>query len=379
MFAALYLHTPYCLSKCHYCDFNSVANPELPLAEYVELLLAEMAARLATMTLLPVASIYFGGGTPSLLSPGDVGRLVAAAAQHCRLAADAEITLEANPGTVSPASLRGYRAAGVNRLSFGIQSFDDLMLRRLGRRHTAAEARQAVAMAREAGFANIGIDLMHSLPGQTETHWQRTLEEAVALAPEHISAYGLTIEEGTPLAVMVARQELPEPEEEPAAAMLEMTAALLRQAGYDHYEISNFARPGRRSRHNLTYWRRGDYLGFGAGAHSFCRSPDDGVRWENPALLRDYAAFVRQGPLRQQLTRLSRQEAMAEFFFLGLRLIEGVDLEAFAAEFGVTAEEVFPGVIERQQCCGLLLKEGGRLRLTARGLLLANRVMAEFV
>jgi len=234
-------------------------------------------------------------------------------------------------------------------------------------------------MARAAGFGNIGIDLMHGLPGQTLADWNGTLQEAVAMKPEHISAYGLSVESGTPFAAMAARGELKLPEEEEAAAMFELTAEFLRSAGYEHYEISNFALPGNRSRHNRVYWHRGNYLGFGAGAHSFLNSPGYGRRWENPSTLAEYAAEVKSQELSVNELKLSRKDAMSEFMFLGLRLLEGVDGEEFARQFGMKVEEAFPGIVASFTKKGLLCAEGSNLRLTARGLLLANVVMQEFV
>ena len=379
MNCSIYIHIPFCSRKCSYCDFNSYDNPEISPLEYVDLLLGEISATAAGFALQPAATLYFGGGTPSLLPPAQIARLIAAVRQSCGLVDAAEVTLEANPGTITLASLQGYLAAGVNRLSIGVQSLDDAELRLLGRIHSADAARAAFALARTAGFRNIGIDLMHSLPGQSSAAWQTTLREAIAMRPEHISAYGLTAEEGTPFAAMVARGDMLLPEEDLAVAMFELTAELLQQAGYDHYEIANFALPGLRSRHNQVYWRREAYLGFGAGAHSFSRAAGYGVRWENPAKLAEYAAVIMAGRGIDKAAPISRREAMAEFFFLGLRLTAGVDPGRFSEEFGVAAEAAFPGVIERQIEHGLMVLEGGMLRLTPHGLLLANRVMQEFV
>jgi len=376
---SIYIHIPFCLRKCSYCDFNSYDNPDISPPAYVELLRSEISATAAGLALQPAPTLYFGGGTPSILRPAEIARLIAAVSSCCGLAEDAEVTLEANPGTITLASLEGYLAAGVNRLSIGVQSLDDAELQLLGRIHSAAEARAAIAMARKAGFGNIGIDLMHSLPGQSMATWRSTLSEAVAMGPQHISAYGLTAEEGTPFAAMVAQGSMHLPEEDLAAEMFELTAELLLQTGYEHYEIANFALPGFRSRHNQVYWRRGDYLGIGAGAHSFLRSPGFGIRWENPAKLADYAAGAMEGRKLDGTMSISRREAMAEFFFLGLRLTAGVDPGRFNEEFGVNVEAAFPGVLERQIKSGLMVMEGRMLRLTPRGLLLANRVMQEFV
>lgn len=379
MSLAIYIHIPFCIRKCSYCDFNSYDIPDIAPPDYVELLLGEISSTATALAGQPAATLYFGGGTPSLLPPPGIARLIAAVSSSCGLTEDAEVTLEANPGTITLASLQGYLAAGVNRLSIGVQSLDDAELQLLGRIHSADEARAAIAMARRAGFRNIGIDLMHSLPGQSIAAWQSTLDETIAMRPEHISAYGLTAEEGTPFAAMVASGNMMLPEEDLAVAMFELSAERLQQAGYDHYEIANFALPGLRSRHNQVYWRREDYRGFGAGAHSFFRSPGYGVRWENPAKLIEYAAVAMGNSAPGKATAITRREAMAEFFFLGLRLTSGVDPGRFKEEFGVDAEAAFPGVIAAQIDRGLLVMADGMLRLTPRGLLLANRVMEEFV
>jgi len=376
---SLYLHIPFCIRKCSYCDFTSFDQPLISPASYVELLLKELRLRSGSLEPHVVATLYFGGGTPSLLSPAQICSLLDAIKNHFIVAKDVEITLEANPGTVTLASLEGYLGAGVNRLSIGIQSLDDRQLKVLGRIHSAADARTAFESARAAGFSNISIDLMHGLPGQTLDAWQGTLQEAVAMKPEHISVYGLSIEAGTPFALKAEQGALHLPEEELAAAMFELTAAALCSAGYEHYEISNFARPGCRSRHNQVYWQRGNYLGFGAGAHSFLNVPGYGKRWENPATLAEYAAAVSNKNLADRGVALTEKEAMAEFMFLGLRLLEGVDKEEFVRQFGRELEEAFPKVVGKFCERGLLQEQGTMLRLTSKGLLLANLVMQEFV
>jgi oxygen-independent coproporphyrinogen-3 oxidase len=377
--SSLYFHIPFCISKCSYCDFTSFAQPEMSTASYVELLLEELRLRAKRLEPEDCPTLYFGGGTPSLLTPEQISRLIAAVREHYSIAKAAEITLEANPGTVTLASLKGYLAAGINRLSLGIQSLDDQQLALLGRIHSAGEAVAAFEMARTAGFTNIGIDLMHGLPGQTLEKWRLTLQKAVAMRPEHVSVYGLSVEAGTPFAKKAAQGELHLPDEELAVAMLEQTAETLCRAGYEHYEISNYALPGYRSRHNQVYWRRGNYLGFGAGAHSFQKGHGYGVRRENPGTLAEYAATVSSEKLPDRELSLTRQEAMAEFMFLGLRMMEGVNREEFAMQFDMGLEETFPGVIDSLCARGLLLAEGAIVRLTAKGLLLANLVMAEFV
>jgi oxygen-independent coproporphyrinogen-3 oxidase len=326
------------------------------------------------------STLYFGGGTPSLLSPSFVARIIAAATRLFALQADAEITIEANPGTVTRDKLAGYRLAGVNRLSLGMQSFSDTMLSRLGRAHTARDGLDAFAAARDSGFANIGIDLIHSLPGQKPEMWRAELDRAVELRPEHISAYGLTIEAGTPFHAMEQRGELTLPGEEEAAGMFEQTSELLRQAGYEHYEISNFALPGFRSRHNQVYWQRGSYLGFGAGAHSFLADPRFGSRWNNPDRPETYLQSVGSGIApREGLAMIKEREAQAEKLFLGLRMLEGVDGESFRREFGVTLEGAYPAELPGLLGEGLLEWREGRLRLTRRGIILANQVFIRFV
>ncbi len=349
------------------------------LEEYLELLSVDTAQQAASFPDFIVNSLYFGGGTPSLLTPQQVESLIKKIRSCFHLTENAEVTLEVNPGTASPESLQGYRAAGVNRLSIGIQSLHDAELTILGRIHSAQEAIGTVASAKLAGFENISIDLMHSLPWQSLTDWESTLQGAISLNPSHISAYGLSVEADTPMAEMVTKGELTLPEEELSAKMFEMTAEILVDAGFEHYEVSNFARPDYRSRHNQVYWRRGNYLGFGAGAHSFVREPDYGVRWENPEGLQEYCEFLQGDVSVSQGKAVSRHEAMSELFFLGLRLLDGVNLEEFRAEFGMDATDAFPGVIEKFVCNGLLLRQGDNLRFSRKGLLLSNQMLCEFV
>jgi oxygen-independent coproporphyrinogen-3 oxidase len=375
---SIYIHIPFCIRKCSYCDFNSFEGSVSLDNGYVELLLKELELCAKTLEKTEVPTLYFGGGTPSLLTPEQISTLIEAVADKFPLQKNVEITLEANPGTVSAESLDGYLAAGVNRLSIGVQSLDDRQLSLLGRIHTADQARQAVEMSRSAGFENIGIDLIHSLPGQTLEEWQSTLCQAIAMKPQHISAYGLSVEEGTPFARMKADGVLPLPEEELTADMFELTSATLRSGGYEHYEISNFSLPGYRSRHNQVYWERKSYLGLGAGAHSFSTVPAHGCRWENPPLLKEYEAAVRSGEMPDQ-SPLTQQDAMSEFMFLGLRKLDGFDSADFADQFGMSLEEAFPDAVIRACKNGLLLSEGTNLKLSAKGLLLANIVMSEFV
>jgi oxygen-independent coproporphyrinogen III oxidase len=381
MQTALYIHFPFCIRKCLYCDFNSFAGVDIPQTAYTEALVREMELRRSSLPeKVSASTLFLGGGTPSLLEPALLERIIDTASRLFGLEAAAEITIEANPGTVNRERLAAYRSAGVNRLSLGIQSFSDEMLTLLGRFHSVQEGIAAIAAARDAGFTNIGIDLIHSLPGQTPEKWQRELEFAVFFSPEHISAYGLTIEEGTPFHDMELSGELTLPEEETAAEMFERTSEVLRRAGYDHYEISNFARPGFRSRHNQVYWQRGDYLGFGAGAHSFLSSPPFGRRWKNTDTPKSYIeSMVNGSAAEEELSLVTEREARSETLFLGLRMLEGLDGKRFCTDFGMNLEEAYPDELRNLLAEGLLEWRNGHLRLTVRGLIVSNQVFIQFV
>ena len=378
---SIYIHFPFCLKKCLYCDFNSLADSRISHDEYVAALVREMELRAARLT-PPVTAptLYFGGGTPSLMVPELVGRIIDATNKLFGLKADAEITLEANPGTLSLDRLAGYRRAGVNRLSLGVQSFNDEQLMRLGRIHSARDAKESYDSARAAGFANIGLDLIHSLPGETAAIWGADLSMAVALGPEHISAYDLTVEEGTSFHLLRGAGRLHLPDEDAAAEMFQDTALRLGAAGYEQYEISNFARAGFRSRHNQVYWRRGAYFGFGAGSHSFSPLPGFGVRWRSAENPERYMEFLAQELLpEEELTVVNQREAMAEFFFLGLRMREGVAVEAFRRSFGIPPEEAYPVALAELLSNGLLERQGDWLRLSGRGMMVANQVFMRFL
>ncbi|MBI2353708.1 MAG: radical SAM family heme chaperone HemW [Deltaproteobacteria bacterium] len=380
MFTRLYLHIPFCPRKCPYCAFVSRESDHAP-DSYVDLLLEEM--RLVSAGLAPgrpLESIYFGGGTPSLLEPRQVALLIDRAARTFGLAANAEITLEVNPGTVDHERLAGFRAASVNRLSLGVQSFDERMLATLGRVHSARQAQDAFTAARTAGFADVGIDLIHALPGQTAEMWRADLGQALRLAPEHISVYGLSVEEGTPFAARYGGDDPLLPDDDLAAGMFEAADDLLTAHGYEHYEIANYALPGRRSRHNSGYWRRDGYLGLGAAAHSLLRDKGFGTRFGNTADIDGYATSIRAGSLpRCDEMILTLSDAMAEFMFLGLRLAEGVEFAAFEREFGCGMEETFGEAISELVSLGLLQRNDTGVRLTRRGMLLSNRVFVRFI
>lgn len=380
MFTRLYLHIPFCLRKCPYCAFVSREAAHSDIDAYVKTMLEEM--RLAGSRYKAAGqlqSIYMGGGTPSLLNPQQVELLLRQAETTFGLSQNSEITIEANPGTVDERLLSGYRQAGVNRISLGVQSFDEEMLKHLGRIHSADQARDAFAAARSAGFNNIGIDLIHSLPGQTLSMWQNDLQLAIGLGPEHLSVYGLTVEEGTPFAERYEDASLL-PDEDTSADMYEDADSTLTTAGYEHYEIANYARPGFRSQHNSGYWRRDGYLGLGAGAHSFIRNSQYGIRFGNSSEIDDYCHSIHNNELpHQDLAELSRNDAMAEFMFLGLRLADGVTVEGFQSEFGVTLAEIFGEELNIMQQQGLLISADNRIKLTQRGMMLSNQFFSAFL
>lgn len=384
----LYLHVPFCERICPYCDFAVVrARPLAPEVEarYVAALSAELAALRPAYEQRRLESVYLGGGTPSLLSPASVTLLVTAAKRAFPHDDGLEVTLEANPDTTERARLPAFRDAGITRLSLGIQSFDDTVLRRLGRAHRADEGRRAIAAARAAGFRNLSLDLIFAAPGQDEAALERDLAEVASLAPEHVSAYALTIESGTPFARGADRGQLRLPDEETAARMLETVGARLEAAGLARYEISSFARPGFASRHNRRYWERRAVLGLGAGAFS-CEPPGPGAphgaRRANLRELPRYLERVERGEAADAAPRevLDARTARGEAAFLALRTMSGLRAAAFAAEFGASPRAFWAGEIERFKAGGLLL-EGpeGDLQLSPRGLLLSDCVFAGFV
>lgn len=390
---SLYLHIPFCQSKCAYCDFNSYAGLESLIEPYVGALIAEMELWQEPSRDMSVATVFLGGGTPSLLPLPEMERIVAALRPRFRLAADAEFSCEANPGTVDFPYLQGLRSLGVNRLSLGVQSFHDDELATLGRIHTAAQAREAYHTARQAGFDNVNLDLIYGLPRQTMAAWQQTVREAIALQPDHLSLYALSLEEGTPLADAVAHGRLPPPDVDLAADMYLWAEDALAAARYQHYEISNWALPGRPCRHNLTYWLNEPYLGLGAGAHS-CFG---GFRFANVREPRRYVALVEEsakghGRLAEGLApflaglghiasveQTTAARTMTETVVLGLRLVEGLPLEEFRRRFGQELMSAYGPQVEELEALGLLQRVDGCLRLTARGRLLGNEAFLRFL
>lgn len=378
---SLYVHVPWCRHVCPYCDFNVYASGSPPALAYVDALVAELQAHAgrAPWAGRRLASIYLGGGTPSLFSPDAVARFLDAAAGLVGVVPGAEVTLEANPGTLTVERCAAYRAAGVNRLSLGAQSFHAHHLRTLGRDHSARDTRAAVDAARAAGLDDLSLDLIFAVPGETRAEWEEDLVTAVALQPAHVSAYNLTYEVGTPFHAWRGRGRLIPVDEDTEAAMAETTLEMLEPAGWARYEISSFARPGHASRHNLAYWSGADYLGLGAGAHSFSAAPLPGRRWMNERQPERYMTAARTGGSAvASEERRSEGQARAEFCFCGLRQIAGVDTGAFRLRFGLDLSAAFPHV-PALVADGLVEARGSRLRLTPRGLRFADAVSATFV
>lgn len=372
---SLYIHIPFCQSKCGYCDFNSFSGLDGLIPEYIEALLCELRSR-AEGPPQRASTIYFGGGTPSRLSPSQIARVMKACRTYYEVTEAAEISLEANPGSVTSQGLRALRETGFNRLSLGVQSLDDGELRLLGRVHSARQAAQAYALARGAGFDNLNIDLIYGLPGQSLGQWQGNLSRALDFSPEHFSLYPLTLEAHTLLGRVVEAGTIAAPDCDVAAEMYEWAEERLEAAGYEHYELSNWARPGRACRHNLTYWKNLLYLGFGAGAHSCAY----GYRWANLAHPAEYISRLQAGRLPEaEREVVGRAMEMSETLILGLRLREGVDLRALERRFGVDGDGLYGAEIEELQGWGLLARDGHRLRLTRRGRLLGNEVFGRFL
>ncbi|WP_029914058.1 radical SAM family heme chaperone HemW [Pelobacter seleniigenes] len=376
--SSLYLHIPFCSSKCQYCDFYSGVGSAAEIAEYVELLqqnITLLKKELPQQS--PLTTIFFGGGTPSLLSPQQLNALLATLRQTFGVAATAEISIEANPGTLDLARLQGYRQAGVNRLSLGIQSFDDRQLAFLGRIHSGTEARQAFAAARQAGFDNISVDLMFALPGQGLPDLERDLSALLELHSEHISLYGLTIEEETPLAARLAAGEFTPCDEDTYSDQYRLIHQRLTAAGFEHYEISNFARPGRRCAHNLAYWKRRSCLAVGCGGHSFYET-GWGERWLIPSDLASYRSQLATGhnPARL-LEDFDRQTAMKEYAYLALRTADGLARDDFAQRFSCLPEEVFSAALN--SCQPYLLNQDGAWRFDLAGWLIYDHLISHFL
>lgn len=377
----LYVHIPFCVRKCEYCDFLSAPAGADTQQEYVRNLLLEIEQKGVRCTDYEVTTIFFGGGTPSILKAGWIADILDAIHRNFKVRKDAEITIECNPGTLTFEKLSIYKSAGINRISVGLQSASDAELRELGRVHTYEDFLKSYDLIRKKGFSNVNIDLMAALPGQTLKSYEQTMRRVLALKPEHISAYSLIIEEGTPFYEKYEADELlrekgekPQilPSEETERLMYERTKELLLAHGYERYEISNYARKGYACRHNVGYWRRENYLGFGLGSASLLENE----RFHNTTDLTDYLGG---DYLAYEQEKLDKKSQMEEFMFLGLRMTEGISTECFRQTFGLTVELVYGPVLEQQIADQLLRKEDGRIFLTERGLDVSNYVMAQFL
>jgi len=375
--AGIYIHIPFCRTRCSYCDFATGIYESSLADRYVDAVIAEIKSAQDGDSWLAFDTIYFGGGTPSMLSADQLERILITVRQRFSIEASAEVTMEMNPGTVSIDTLKAFRELGVNRASFGAQSFDDRELARLGRSHSVADTLKTFADLRTAGFDNVSFDLIAGLPGQTISRWQQNVERALRLAPEHLSFYLLEVHEGTPLAEHIRKGIQPIPDDDLAGEMYEHMLVQASDHGYEHYEISNLARPGFRSRHNTKYWTASPYVGFGCSAHSY-----DGKnkRWSNERDVRRYVGLVTQGVspvVDEQL--LSNSAVRAEAVFLGLRVMSGINLSAYREVFGVDLLEQYNEDLTRFTEAGLLQLDGESLRLTRAGALLSNEVFAVFV
>lgn len=370
----LYIHIPFCVKKCDYCDFLSGPADEKLKKRYVDALLSEIRG-IAPAEHLPgyeVISVFIGGGTPSLMEASDMERILKTLRKLFSFSEDVEITIEANPGTLTGEKLETYLETGINRLSLGLQSADNRELQMLGRIHTWKGFLDSYDKARKAGFTNINIDLMSAIPGQTYDGWIRNLRTTAALNPEHISAYSLIIEEETPF----AERKLELPDEDTEYRMYEDTAAVLREYGFEQYEISNYARRGYRCRHNIGYWDRTEYLGLGLGASSLY----GGARFRNTKSMSEYMkCSADPKKIRKDVVFLSQKDQEEEFMFLGLRMIQGVSEEKFEKEFGIALPEVYGKVLEKYREMDFLEKKGGFWRFTRKGIHVSNWILADFL
>lgn len=400
---SIYIHIPFCVKKCQYCDFLSAPADSRAQEVYLRALKQEIIEQAARYREYEVQTVFIGGGTPTAVPCEKLCEVLKTVFTCYRVNPQAEISMEANPGTVTKESLLSYRKAGINRLSIGLQSADDGELKLLGRIHTYRDFLQTYRWAQEAGFTNINLDIMSALPGQSVENYKKTLETVLSLRPQHISAYSLIVEEGTPFyekygqeseKLQATGEKQPDlPSEEEEREMYALTEKLLAAAGYHRYEISNYALPGRECRHNRVYWKRGNYVGFGLGAASMVEN----VRFENTRKMQEYlaeyegvpgaepvSADAAQGDMQQifrgeNVHPLSQQEQMEETMFLGLRLTEGVSKAEFQRQFGVSMDQIYGEVIQENIAQGLLADEAGYVCLTREGMDLSNYVMAQFL
>ncbi len=375
--AGIYIHIPFCRSRCSYCDFATGLYESALAERYVASVVSEINSWREVDQPEVVDTIYFGGGTPSLLLPAQVETLMRAVRKRFHVSPNAEVTMEMNPGTVTAETLSAFRKVGINRASFGAQTFDDRELARLGRSHTAADTRRTYSLLRAAGFDNVSFDLIAGLPGQTLDGWTRNLEQAFALRPEHLSFYLLEVHDGTPLATHIKTGLQPTPDEDLAAEMYQVMLERAAAAGYEHYEISNLCLPGFESRHNTKYWTGAPYYGFGCSAHSF---DGDSRRWANERDVASYVGLIEsnESPVVEN-RRLNENDRRAEAVFLGMRMMAGVRTDEFKELFGIDLRISHASDLHDFQEAGLIEFDGDLLKLTRAGALLSNEVFAAFV
>ncbi|NBD22885.1 radical SAM family heme chaperone HemW [Paenibacillus glycinis] len=375
---ALYIHIPFCTNKCHYCDFTSYVLKGQPVDAYLDALEREMVMTAEALPPEEIRTVFVGGGTPTVLTPPQMERFLASVKRHFPIHADAEFTMEANPGTTDLDKLQAMRAGGVNRISFGVQSFDNGLLERIGRIHNVDDVYRSIENARTAGVHNLSIDLMFGLPGQSVEQLSDSVAKALALDLPHYSLYGLKVEENTLFHALYERNELPLPPEEDELAMYMLLIDRLTGAGYGHYEISNFAKPGFESRHNITYWRNEPYYGLGAGAHGYAR----GERHVNIKGIQPYLDAAASRLPRLETNAVSEEEAMEDFMMVGLRMLRGVSGDDFARQFpDRTIEDVFGEPLARLLKLGLIESADavGGYRLSQKGIPLGNEVFGAFI
>ncbi len=373
----MYIHIPFCVRKCPYCGFNSIATEDIPEKAYTESVLRELylVVKQESLEKRAVETIYIGGGTPSLLMPSSVDRLIDGILNLLPATDTLEVSMEVNPGTVDRVKLKELRRAGVNRIVIGMQSLKEERLKSLGRAHTVEDSLRAFWGSTDAGFDSIGIDLIYATPGQNPEGWLEELKEVIKLKPHHVSTYELTVEENTPFYTLRLSGSPGLPDEDTAVRMYLDGRRLLTEAGYTHYEISSFALDGYQCRHNLKYWHCEDYLGLGAGAHSWLKDRGGGIRWHNTEEPARYINAIKVGTLPQEEKHtLSSEDALTERLLMGMRLTSGIDLKAIEEEFGVSLRDSPQWQHLLQE--GLIFQEGNTAGLTERGILLSNEVLA---
>ena len=400
----IYVHIPFCAKKCAYCDFLSFPGNMRMRREYTDKLLEEIRIQSSFVREYQIDTIFLGGGTPSILDAADITAIMGALKEHYDIAPDAEVTIEVNPGTVKMEGLAAYREAGINRVSMGLQSADDTELRYLGRIHTYDEFLKSFQRVRMAGFTNVNVDLISAIPGQTPESWRNTLKKTAMLKPEHISAYSLIVEAGTPF----AQRELKLPGEDEEYQMYEDTADILKRYGFEQYEISNYAKNGYECRHNIGYWKRTEYLGLGLGAASlvdeelwkclcgeetsgsseregmdgteYCSLEQREYRFCNTRNLQEYLENSRKPRIiRRDVAALSEKEQQEEFMFLGLRMTKGISVQEFRGRFGKEIEEIYGKVLKKYEAMGFLEESGGFWRFTRKGIHVSNHILSDFL